>query len=251
MTDIEHETEWSDALLSEFHSLQVKNTGILTPPPSDNKIIGRMWLLTRKLNEFNQVSRHKARWVVFGNHQEHMLHYFETYSSVARNESLKMMLSLAVNEDLNVFQFDVETAFLYGDIDALIYVLQVLGFEDPDPKKKGWVWKLQKSLYGTKQAPRMWKAHLVSTLNSIGSTASILDDALFHNWDNSILLHMHVDDGLIIGKSRPAILTFLDNLQKTYSLKIKERTTQHLGYTCLESRQVFIYSSIRFCLKNT
>jgi hypothetical protein len=113
----------------------------------------------------------------------------------------------------------------------LFYVSQVLGFEDLDPKKKGWVWKLQKSLYGTKQAPRMWKAHLVSTLNLIGFTASILDDALFHNWDNSISLHMHVDDGLIVGKSRPVILAFLNNLQKTYSLKIKELPMQHLGYT--------------------
>jgi hypothetical protein len=231
MNDRQHENDWCDAMSAEFNSLQVKNTGILTPPPADDKIIGGMWLMTQKLNEFNEISRHKARWVVFGNHQEHMLHYFETYSSVAQNKSLKMMLSLPVNENLHVFQFDVETAFLYGKIDASIYVSQVLGFEDPDPKKKGWVWKLKKSLYGTKQAPRMWKEHLVSTLNSVGFTASILDDALFHNWDYSILLHMHVDDGLIVGKSRPAILQFLKNLQKTYVLKIKERPSQHLGYT--------------------
>jgi hypothetical protein len=231
MNDENHLADWHDAMSSEFNSLQVKNTGILAPPPSDDKIIGGMWLLTRKLNEFKEVCRHKARWVVFGNHQEHMLHYFETYSSVARNESLKMMLSLAVNNNYSVFQFDVETAFLYGNIDASIYVSQVLGFEDPDPAKKNWVWKLKKSLYGTKQAPRMWKQHLVETLHQIGFEASILDDALFHNSDNSILLHMHVDDGLIVGKSRKSILNFLNNLQKSYVLKIKERPTQHLGYT--------------------
>jgi hypothetical protein len=71
------------------------------------------------------VVQHKAQWVVFGNHQEHMLHYFKTYSSVARNELLKMMLPLAVNNNYAMFQFNVETAFLYGNIDANIFVSQV------------------------------------------------------------------------------------------------------------------------------
>ena len=47
-----------------------------------------------------------------------------------------MLLSLAVNNDYAVFQFDVETAFLYGNIDTNIFVSQVLGFEDPDPEKE-------------------------------------------------------------------------------------------------------------------
>jgi hypothetical protein len=77
----------------------------------------------------------------------------------------------------------------------------------------------------------MWKEHLVKSLASIGFVASILDDALFHNKDFSILLHMHVDNGLVVGKSRPAIMNFLDQLKKVYSLKICERPKQHLGYT--------------------
>jgi hypothetical protein len=94
-------------------------------------------LLTWKKNEFNEVVCHKARWVVFGNRQEHMLHYFKNYLSVARDKSLKMMLLPAVNHNLTVFQFDVATAFLYQDIEASIYVSQVLGFEDLHPAKKG------------------------------------------------------------------------------------------------------------------
>ena len=137
MNDGDHVNAWDDAMTAEFRSLDKKNTGILLPPPPGDKIIGGMWLLTRKLNEFGEVVRHKACWVCFGNHQEHMIHYFETYSLVARNELLKIMLSMAINFDLIVFQFDIETAFLYGNIDASIYVSQVLGFEDVDPKKKG------------------------------------------------------------------------------------------------------------------
>jgi hypothetical protein len=90
MNDQEHLSDWDNAMAAKFSSLDEKNTGILSPPPSANKIIGGMWLLTQKLNEFGEVVQHKAEWVVFGNHQEHMIHYFETYSSVAQNESLKM-----------------------------------------------------------------------------------------------------------------------------------------------------------------
>jgi hypothetical protein len=65
----------------------------------------------------------------------------------------------------------------------------------------------------------------------IGFKAAILDDALFHNEDFSIMFHMHLDDGLVVGKSRQAILAFLANLKNVYLLKINERPKQHLGYT--------------------
>ena len=99
-----------------------------------------MWLLSRKRNEYNEVYKHKARWVTFGNHQEYKKHW-ETYALVGRNESLKVLLSLAVNKNMQVCQFDVETAFLYGEIDAPVYVRQVQGFKEPS--KENWVWKLK------------------------------------------------------------------------------------------------------------
>ena len=110
-----------------------------------------------------------------------MLHYFETYFSVACNKLLKMLLSMAVNWNLHIFQFNIETAFLYGKIDVSIFVAQVLGFKDPDPKKRGGVWKLKKLLYSTKQEPCMWKEPLVETFSSIGFKEAILNDVLFHH----------------------------------------------------------------------
>jgi hypothetical protein len=76
----------------------------------------------------------------------------------------------------------------------------------------------------------MWKENLVDSLASIGFILAILDNALFHNADFSILLLMHVDNGLIFGKSRLAIMKFLDQFRKIYSLKINKRPKQHLGY---------------------
>jgi hypothetical protein len=184
---------WHAAMSKEYMSLNANNTGTLVPPSGDDKVIGGMWILSKKKNEFGDILWYKAWWVLFGNHQEHMLHYFDTYVLVAHNESFKSLLSVAVVQLLTVFQFNVETAFLYSKMDAPVYVAQFEGFEEPGREK--WVWCLNKSLYGTKQAPRQWHKHLVSTLCQIGFTLSPLNESLFYNKDCSIMLHMHVDNG--------------------------------------------------------
>jgi hypothetical protein len=220
---------WREAMTKEYTFLHANNTGTLVPPPGNDKVMGGMWILSKKKNEFSDVLRYKARWVVFGNHQEHMLYYFDTYASVARNESFKSLLSIAVVQTLTVFQFDVETAFLYGEMDAPVYVSQVEGFEEPG--RENWVWQLNKSIYGTKQAPRQWRKHLVSTLSQIVFFLSPLDELLFYNQDQSIMLHMHVDNGFLVGSGRSHVLQVLKDIQLHYKIKVKERPSQHLSYT--------------------
>jgi len=215
----------------EYNSLIAKYTGELVPPPLNDKVIGGMWILVKKLNEFNEVSRYKARWVCFANHQEFQKHYFETYASKARNESFKVMLRLTVQRNLHIFQFDVETAFFYGVMDAPVYISQVACFEQKG--RENWVWKLNKSLYGTKQASRQWQKHLNNTLQQLGFTPSISDSSLYFNQSSSIIIHIYVDDGLIFGELREEIIQFMEDLKKNYTLKVKERPSQHLGY-CLD-----------------
>ena len=97
--------------------------------------------------------------------------------------------------------------------------------------KKNWVWRLNKSLYGTKQAPRQWRKHLVGTLTKLGLLSSPLDESLFYNLDRSVMLHMHVNDGLIVGRDHNQVNQLLEEIKRIYTIKVKERPTQHLGYT--------------------
>lgn len=113
-----------------------------------------------------------------------------------------------------VFQFDVETAFLNGDIDATVYISQVSSFKFPG--KEEWVWKLKKSLYSTKQALRCWKKNLTTTLQKLNLSPSREDELIFLKQSKLLMLHIHVDDGLIVGKSQQEILAFLDGLRTTY-----------------------------------
>ncbi|MBW0544591.1 hypothetical protein O181_084306, partial [Austropuccinia psidii MF-1] len=221
-------SHWKDAMRTEFDSLMGHNTGTLVPYLKESKVIGGMWRLTKKLNEYGEIYRYKARWVVLGNHQEHLLHYFDTWASVGRNESFKIMLSLIVNKKFIPYQFDVETAFLHGEMDTTVFVKQVKGFEVKG--KEGWVWKLNKSLYGTKQAPGMWQLKLTSILEQCGMYKSKYDDSLFLNQDLSLILHVHVDDGFIIGKDESLIQDFLSQISNEIKIKFKRNPTQHLGY---------------------
>ncbi|MBW0519703.1 hypothetical protein O181_059418 [Austropuccinia psidii MF-1] len=74
--------EWTNAMQKEFYSLRQQNTSELVPYPKNAKVIGGMWRLTKKKNEYGKVYHDKAHWVVLGNHQEHLIHYFNTWSSV-------------------------------------------------------------------------------------------------------------------------------------------------------------------------
>ncbi|MBW0461124.1 hypothetical protein O181_000839 [Austropuccinia psidii MF-1] len=158
-----------------------------------------------------------------------------SHDTVGRNETFKVMLSMVINLDLCAYQFDVETAFLHGSMDAVIYVKQVKGYEQAG--KEDWVWRLNKSLYGTKQAPRMWKEKFTDVLNTLGFYSSPSDKSLFITKEAQLMLHIHVDDGFLIGKSETEILTFLKNLNNKFKLKYKKSPTQHLGYNLTWQRQ--------------
>ncbi|MBW0548514.1 hypothetical protein O181_088229 [Austropuccinia psidii MF-1] len=220
---------WKEAMDKEFEFLTSKNTGTLVPPPSTDKVIGGMWWLVRKKNKFGKILKYKARWVCFGNHQEHMVNYYDTYIVVTRLESFKILLSLMVNRKYSAYQCNVETAFFYGEMEAPNYISQVANYEVAG--KDNWVWKLNKSLYGTKQAPRQWKAHLVSTLCKLDLFSADTDECLFFNTDRTLFLHIHVENGFIIGETAEIIENFLTQLRKLYSIKTKKKMTQNLGYT--------------------
>ncbi|MBW0472360.1 hypothetical protein O181_012075 [Austropuccinia psidii MF-1] len=195
------------AMKLEYDLLMNHNTGDLVPYPPNGT---------------------KARWVVLGNHQEHMIHYYNTWASVGRNETFKVMLILVITQVFVPFQFNIETAFLHGEMDAKVYVKQVKGFEVPG--EESYVWCLNKSLYGTEQVPRMWQAKLVEILGELGMHSSRSDDSLYLNNKRTLFLHVHVDDGFLIGKLESEILKFLHKLNSKLKLKYQRHPTQHLGY---------------------
>ena len=80
--------------------------------------------------------------------------YDETFSPVVRVASIRLILAIVSQLDLKLYEMDVKTAFLNGELDEEIYMTQPMGFEVKGQKRK--VCKLKCSIYGLKQSSRQW-----------------------------------------------------------------------------------------------
>ncbi len=145
---------WIPAIIEEYESLIHNNTWNLCQLPPGRKAIQGKWVLKYKPGFRNTPPRYKARFVIKGYSQIPGLDYTETYTPVAKHYSLRVIMAIAATRDLEMVQLDVKNAFLYCTLDEEIYMQQPEGFIVPG--KEGEVCRPIKSLYGLKQASRVW-----------------------------------------------------------------------------------------------
>nr|GEZ12678.1 retrovirus-related Pol polyprotein from transposon TNT 1-94 [Tanacetum cinerariifolium] len=117
-------------------------------------IIALKWIYKVKLDEYGDVLKNKARLVAKGYRQEEGIDFEESFAPVALIEAICIFITNAASRNMTVYQMDVKTAFLNGDLKEEVYVSQPEGFVDPDHPTH--VYRLKKALYGLKQAPRAW-----------------------------------------------------------------------------------------------
>ena len=159
-------------------------------------------MFRNKQDEDGQVVRNKARLVAQGYTQVEGMDYGETYAPVARLESIRILLAYANHHDITLYQMDIKSAFLNGEIEEEVYVKQPPGFINP--KKLNHVYKLHKALYGLKQAPRAWYKCLTKFLIEKGFEIGKIDSTLFTKGVNGELFvcQIYVDD-IIFGSTNP------------------------------------------------
>ena len=144
---------WLGAMRSEMESMEINNVWTLVDSPEGIKSIGCKWIFKRKRGADGKVETYKARLVAKGYRQRYGIDYEETFSPVAMLKSIRIMLALAAYFDYEIWQMDVRTAFLNGELEEEVYMIQPEGFTSTDESK---VCKLQRSIYGLKQASRSW-----------------------------------------------------------------------------------------------
>jgi hypothetical protein len=143
---------WRQAMRDELEAIVQNKTWEFSELPSHHKAIGLKWVFKVKRDPAGNVVKHKARLVVKGYAQIQGIDYDDVYAPVARLETVRFLLALAVQGDWQVHHMDVKSAFLNGNLLEEVYVQQPPGFLDPKAPRK--VLKLRKALYGLKQAPR-------------------------------------------------------------------------------------------------
>ncbi|RVW39072.1 Retrovirus-related Pol polyprotein from transposon TNT 1-94 [Vitis vinifera] len=144
-------SEWKKAVQDEIDALEKNGTWTITDLPVGKRPVGCKWIFTIKYKADGSVERFKARLVARGFTQSYGIDYQETFAPVAKLNTIRILLSLAVNQDWCLQQLDIKNAFLNGDLEEEVYMEIPPGFEESMAKNQ--VCKLQKSLYGLKQSP--------------------------------------------------------------------------------------------------
>ncbi|GJU92725.1 retrovirus-related pol polyprotein from transposon TNT 1-94 [Tanacetum coccineum] len=157
---------WKEAMQEEIEALHKNKTWELVPLPGGRKPIGNKWVYKIKRNGDDQVERYRARLVVKGYAQKEGIDFNEIFSPVVRMTTIRVVLAMCATYDLHLEQLDVKTAFLHGNLEEEIYMLQPEGFEQKG--KENLVCRLNKSLYGLKQAPRCWYKRFDSFIIGLG-----------------------------------------------------------------------------------
>ncbi|GJU10715.1 retrovirus-related pol polyprotein from transposon TNT 1-94 [Tanacetum coccineum] len=167
------------------HDIEVVHMG--NDPYFDKvMVITLKWICKVKLDELGGILQNKARLLARGYRQEEGIDFEESFASVAGLEAIRIFLAFAAHMNMVVYQMDVKTAFLNGNLREEVYVSQSDGFMDPDNPNH--MYKLKKALYGLKHAPRAWYDMLSSFLVSQDFSKGLVDPTLFIRREGKELL---------------------------------------------------------------
>ena len=191
--------QWEKAVLDEYQSLIDNETWEVAKLPKGKNLVGSKWVFKVKENADGSIDRYKARLVAQGFSQKFGVDYEDTFAPVAKFTSIRTILAIGANRDMEIHQMDVKTAFLNSKLQEEIYMKPPPGFETPD----GSVLKLKKTLYGLKQSPREWYKTLAEYLKTLGFRQSNADTCIFVKWENDELtiISVYVDDLIILSDS--------------------------------------------------
>ena len=184
----------------EIAALELNNTWKLTLLPAGKSPIGCKWVYKVKYHSDGSIEWYKARLVAKGFTQKLGLDYSETFSPIAKSVLVRIVLSLAAVNGWFLHQMDVNNAFIHGELVEDVYMCLPPGFHS---KGEHLVCKLNKILYGLKQAFRKWFEKFSSTILQMGFIQSKLNYSLFtHTQGTSFtVLLIYVDDILLTGNN--------------------------------------------------
>ena len=152
------DADWINSMQEEVHQFERSNVWYLVPRPVGRTVIGTRWVFKNKFDENGVITRNKSRLVVQGYNQEDGIDYDETFAHVARMEAIRILIAFAAFMGFKLYQMDVKSVFLNGDLKEEVFVKQPPGFEDVELPDH--VFRFNKALYGLKQDPRAWYERL-------------------------------------------------------------------------------------------
>ncbi|KAM1286047.1 hypothetical protein ACFX13_000129 [Malus domestica] len=218
MSDIDSK-RWQEAMKSEMDSMYQNQVWTLVDPPEGIVPVGNKWVFKRKIGVDGNVETYKARLVAKGYRQREGIDYEETFSPVAMIKSIRILLAIAAYHDYEIWQMDVKTAFLNGYLEEELYMTQPEGFVSKSEKPK--VCKLQRSIYGLKQASMSWNIRFDTEIKTFGFAQNEDDNCVYQKviGEAVVFLVLYVDDILLFGNDTAVLSSVKVWLSKTFHMK--------------------------------
>ncbi|GJU22932.1 retrovirus-related pol polyprotein from transposon TNT 1-94 [Tanacetum coccineum] len=206
-----------------FFDAFLTSTGTGSPGAPDKVLLIKLkWIYKVKTDEFDWVLKNKARLL----------------------EAIRIFVANAAHKNMTIYQMDVKTAFLNGELKEEVYVSQPEGFVDQDNPSH--VYKLKKALYGLKQAPRAWYDMLSSFLISQQFSKGAVDPTLFtrHAGNDILLVQIYVDDIIFASTNTAMCDEFANQMTNKFKMSMMGQMSFFLGLQISQSpRGIFINQS--------
>ena len=228
---------WWESMIEEWHSFNDHGIGSIVPRSNAKSVVGGKWVYQLKQDTDNNKDFFKSRYVGKGYSQVEGRDYHESYSPVVNFTTIRIALTIAAERNYAIRQFDVKTAFLNANLEEEVYMEMPEGFEIP-----GMVIKLEKCVYGLKQASRGWFLHITDILEKNGFESSKNDVCLFIHREKEIYLLLYVDDLLVMAPNHDVMNFVKTIISAEVTLKEIEQVRKFCGIE-LERRDGQIYLS--------
>ncbi|WVZ20588.1 hypothetical protein V8G54_007910, partial [Vigna mungo] len=151
-------SDWRGAMIEELKSIEKNQTWKLMDLSCGKRSIGVKWIFKTKRNPDGTILKHKARLVAKGFLQKKGVDFTEVYAPVARLETICLIIAVACAKNWFLSALDVKSAFLHGLLKEEVYIKQPPGFIKEGKEQQ--VYKLERALYGLRQAPRAWNKRI-------------------------------------------------------------------------------------------
>ncbi|GKD11003.1 retrovirus-related pol polyprotein from transposon TNT 1-94 [Tanacetum coccineum] len=207
------ENYWFQAMQDEIHEFDRLDVWELVPPLECVMIIALKWIYKVKLNEYGD-----------------------------ELEAIRIFLANAASKNMTVYQMDVKTAFLNGELKEEVYVSQPEGFVDLD--RPHHVYRLKKALYELKQAPRAWYDTLSKFLLAHGFSKGVVDPTLFIQKTYTLHVQIYVDDIIFASTDPKYCDRFSNEMSSKFQMSMMGQISFFLGLQISQNpRGIFINQS--------
>lgn len=228
----------------ELEALNKNNAWDIVALPPCKKAIGCKWIFKIKLKVDGSIERYKARLVAKGFTQKYGIDYQETFSLIVKMATVRSNIAIAAHKNWKIYQLDINNAFLHGELHEEVY----MKLPDGIPNPLNLVCRLKKSIYGLKQASRVWFAKLHHELLIQGFKQSKNDYSLFlkKTGDHMTIAAVYVDDILLTGDNLSEINALKAHLHRVFSIKDLSYLNHFLGLEIGYTPEGIILSQAKF-----